>query len=223
VCDRYVSPKGDYVYRGDVLEDVPFLSLNGDEIWLRLQGAYSPNAFIEESKRRKPLRRDEDCACYASVRRSVGVVITRTCEGAKAGSTLRTSPRLWVAPIRPAEYYVQDGDPIEFAQGVERGFINEDGIKSRCYRFYSVPKCESHRVPGGILSFREMQPIHAAYLIAAKKLARFSLDHTRVLMSMFDDFNRQDAEDDKADEAPEELEPGSFVKKWSAKRRSDGE
>ena len=80
MCDKYAHVKKDFLYRGDVLEDVPFVSLDGKPPLVEHHDARKTHVFIRAWQRRPKLKRDQDVACKAVYQSRRGVVMTRTCE-----------------------------------------------------------------------------------------------------------------------------------------------
>lgn len=210
MCEYYSALKQDYLYRGDVLNAVPFISLDAGEIKIEApppeggRPSYTTPAFVYESER-APV--EGPVSCVAQLERLPGVVLLRTCEANKRNSKLKVPPVILVAPIRPFSAFAPDtvtGRP--FHELVLDGFPSEDpdGENGQCYRFMVLPPCEVHGLPdGGMVCFREAQPVPLRHLLACSKIARLSLKTVNILDFRFGFYMQQQDEDNAADDAPE--------------------
>jgi hypothetical protein len=207
VCKRYERSKHDFLYRGDVLKAVPFVSLDVGEIYVqRTEDARSPS-FIQApfEPESQPAEDQDGIACVASLTRMTGVVITRTCEANKPYSK-RVSPYVQVAPVRPLDYFGNDkhtGRP--FYELVLNGFPNEHPNEEpgQCFRYMVLEPCPDHGLPaGGIICLREMQPVPLGKLLGSQKITRLSIDVVRVLDQRLAMYLGQTEEDNAGDAAP---------------------
>jgi len=210
VCEHYTTLKRDYLYRGDVLTAVPFISHDAGEIRVEAppppkgQPAYTQPAFIPESESTK---RQGAIACVAQLERLHGVVLLRTCEANKRTHRLKVPPAVLVAPIRPFDDFGIDKTTNRpFHELILEGFPANDPTEEpgQCYRFMVLPPCAEHGIPdGGIVCFREAQPVPIRHLLACEKLTRLSIESVNVLDFRYGTYMQQQAEDNVADSAPE--------------------
>lgn len=212
MCEHYAATKGDYLYRGDVLKSVPFVSLDAGDIFIE-----SPDDTEQPSFQRAPFVAESSFAdvqypvtCAAKLERLSGVVMLRTCEGNKRHSGYKIYPSILVAPIRPFDAFPIDkitGRP--FHELVLEGFPSDAGEPGECYRFMVLPQCGEHGMPqGGMVCFREMQPVPIRHLLGLEKTTRLAIPTVGVLDYRFGLYMQQSAEDDAKDAAPlEEASP----------------
>jgi hypothetical protein len=207
VCNRYEEPKHDYLYRGDVLKAVPFVSLDKGDISIARPEDPKTRSFLQpDFEVEQNVNADKDSiACVASLTRMMGVVITRTCEGNKPYSK-RVPPYIHVAPVRPLNYFGEDkhtGSP--FYELLLKGFPGEhpDEEPGQCFRYMVLEPCIAHGLPdGGIISLREMQPVPLGKCLGATKIARLSIDTVRVLDQRLANYLGQTEIDNANDAAP---------------------
>jgi hypothetical protein len=211
VCEFYTTVKNDYIYRGDVIESVPFVRVD-PPLYLKAdhQDTTRP-AYIREGKHARGSSGD-GIVCQASSQRMMGVVIDRTCEANRPGKKPRVPPFVRVAPIRRLNEF-----PPEFVEGLAHGFPADDPDEppGQCYRFMLLPPCADHAMPdGGVICFREATPIHVGFIVGAKRATRLSQDAVHAMVERMLIYDAQSKEDDIGDAAVES-EPSKIVKKWT--------
>jgi hypothetical protein len=224
VCEHYATLKYDYLYRGDVLNAVPFVSLDAEPISVETpedaQPSFRKPAFVLESTAsdlKYPV------ACVASLERLPGVVMLRTCEANKKHSGKKIFASILVAPVRRfTEFPVDQSTGRPFHDLVLSGFPTEkEGELGECFRFMVLPPCPQHSIPdGGVVCFREAQPIPIMHLLGLEKIARLSIPTVGVLDYRFAMFMQQSENDDEKDAAPPEADSPivAAYKKRLAKR-----
>ncbi len=206
VCEHYAELKNDYLYRGDVLKSVPFVSLDANEIFIE-----SPEDAKQPSFQRAPFVAEKSVSdleypvtCAAGLERLPGVVMLRTCEANKRNSGFKVYGSILVAPIRPFSAFPVDqttGKP--FHELVLNGFPSESAEPGECYRFMVLPPCSDHCMPeGGMVCFREMQPVPTRHLLGLEKITRLAIPTVGVLDYRFGLYMQQQTEDDAKDNAP---------------------
>lgn len=213
MCNRYAQVKHDYLYRGDVLRAVPFTRLDPGPLSIRnpfflkqqkesdLRNSYAEPSFVDEQT---PI--SEPTLCVARIERLDGLVITRTCEANKRTNARVIPPIVMVAPIRPFDYFPPDEKSKKpFYELVLNGFPSESGQEvGDCFRYMVLEPCAAHGLPdGGIVCFREMQPIPTDHLLAARKITRLSIDSVRVLDQRLWNYLGQREPDNVGDSAAE--------------------
>lgn len=227
MCKYYAELKSDYLYRGDVLNAVPFVSL--DAGGLLLQAPYGDQPLISApfEEEQSPHQCSAPRGCVAIVERLPAVVITRTCEANKRWDKKkrRIYPGVMVAPVRPfAEFPVDASTGRPFHELVLEGFPRDgDEEQGQCYRFMVLPPCNSHGLPdGGMVCFREMQPVHLRHLLLAEKITRLSQISVGVLSERLHAYLEQTEEDYAADGAPEGP-PSPIVASFNKKLQREAE
>lgn len=224
VCDHYADLKRDYLYRGDVLKAVPFVSLDAEPISVETpedaQPSFRKPAFVLEEK---ASNLKYPVACVASLERLPGVVMLRTCEANKRHSGKKIFASILVAPVRRFSEFPNDqvtGRP--FHELVLSGFpTDKEGENAECFRFMVLPPCSGHGMPdGGMVCLREMQPVPIMHLLGLEKIARLSIPSVGVLDYRFAMFMQQSEDDDEKDAAAPEADSPIIVayKKNLAKR-----
>lgn len=213
MCDYYKEVKFDYLYRGDILESVPFISLDLGEIFVEppadaKKARYQQSPFQPEGE----TRLSYPVACVASLERLPGVVLLRTCEANKRPKKLKVFGSVLVAPVRPFSAFPVDthrGKP--FHELVLEGFPpdNPDEEPGECYRFMALAPCAVHGMAdGGMVCFREAQPVPIRHLLACKKIVRLSIEPVNVMDYRYSMYMQQGDVDNAMDDAvPESDSP----------------
>lgn len=148
--------------------------------------------------------------CVARLERLPGVVITRTCEGNKRIKPPRVPGSVLIAPIRPFSAFPTDartGRP--FHELVLAGFPpeHEDEEPGQCYRFMVLNPCATHGLAeGGMICFREMQPVPIRHALSCEKITRLSIRSVGVLDQRLALHLQQSNEDNVKDDAPVEAD-----------------
>ena len=205
MCDHYADLKRDFIYRGDILREVPFVSLDGKTIRVPSSSTDFTQPWIPLWKRKKS-GLGAFTPCIADLQLRTAVVLTRTCEAAKFSGVKRVYPAIFLAPIRELSDFASDGETgEEFAEKIAKGFPTEKAgdAPTDCYRFSVVSGCVDHGMQPGLICFREMQPVHLKYLVEATRIARLSERSVQALMTRFLQFMVQRESDDAADREPE--------------------
>lgn len=101
MCEHYADVKSDYLYRGDVLKAVPFVSLDAGPISVKTpedpklptfqQAPFADEAGVDTVK--------YPVLCVGTLERLNGVVLTRTCEANKRPKQSKVFGSVMVAPI----------------------------------------------------------------------------------------------------------------------------
>ena len=134
----------------------------------------------------------------------------RTCEANKRSKKHRVFGSILVAPIRPFDAFGMDkntGRP--YHELIIEGFPDlEDPAKppGQCLRFMALNPCEEHLTAGGIICFREMQPIPIRHLLSLEKITRLSIPTVGALdyrLAMYLQQEDEDNEKDAAEVGPE--------------------
>ncbi len=204
MCEHFVSTKGDFIYRGDIIEDVPFVSLDGKTIYVNNNHPDAKNPFVPLWKRQKASVGALSCLADLQLRRAV--VMTRTCESDKFSGVKRVYPAIYLAPIRPLSDFDREGESgAQFAKKISKGFPPDDetGDVTECYRFAFLPECSEHEVQAGLICFREMQPVHLKYLVDNRKSAHLSRSLVHAVSQRFAQYMMQRETDDASDAEPE--------------------
>jgi hypothetical protein len=213
VCSHYAEIKRDYLYRGDVLDAVPFVSLDARDIRVEAPPSkdipsYYRADFIPE--RDHPQAGKAELACVAKLERLPGVVILRTCEANKRPKQRKVFGSVLVAPIRPFDSFALDQHTQRpFHELVLEGFPADDPSEppGECYRFMLLPLCQQHGLPkGGMICFREMQPVPISHLLSCKRVTRLGLEMVGALDQRIAMYLQQSDDDNEKDAAPLEAD-----------------
>jgi hypothetical protein len=100
VCEFYENAKFDYIYRGDIFEDVPFISLDGEPVVIQNDDPNRRGRDFLHTWETKNFREGKEYYALTVVSFGPGVVLSRTCETAKVGGKRKVFPASLVAPIR---------------------------------------------------------------------------------------------------------------------------
>jgi hypothetical protein len=209
VCEHYADIKRDYLYRGDVLRAVPFVSLDANPISVRAAEdpklpTFQQAPFADESETagiKYPV------LCVATLERLDGVVLTRTCEANKRPKQSKVFGSVMVAPIRPFNDFAIDkhtGRP--FHELVLEGFPADspDEPPGQCLRFMFLQPCADHGLPnGGLVCFREAQPVPIRHLLNCERVTRLAIPTVGALDYRFSVYMQQTEDDNSQDSAPE--------------------
>jgi hypothetical protein len=208
VCEHYAAPKGDYLYRGDVLDAVPFVSLDAEPISIETpedaQPSFRRPEFVLEGTVEERL--EYPVSCVASLERLPGVVMLRTCEANKRHSGKKVFASILIAPVRPFGSFPVDqitGRP--FHELVLSGFPSDRSDEvGECFRFMVLPECGDHgMLGGGMVCFREMQPVPIMHLLDRRKITRLAIPTVGILDYRFAMYMQQSEDDDAKDSEPE--------------------
>jgi len=112
-----------------------------------------------------------------------------------------------VAPVRPfTSFPVDKITNRPFHELVLEGFPaeNQTGESGQCYRFMVLPPCEAHGLPdGGMICFREAQPVPIRHLLGCERIARLAIKTVNIMDFRYGLYMQQQDEDNAADEADE--------------------
>ncbi|MGI8961821.1 MAG: hypothetical protein ACR2IV_19095 [Bryobacteraceae bacterium] len=211
MCEHYAEIKSDYLYRGDVLKAVPFVSLDANEVYVESpeevnQPSFQRASFIAE---KSVVKIDYPVTCAAKLERLPGVVMLRTCEGNKRHSGLKIPPVILMAPIRPFTAFPIDKTTNKpFHELVLTGFPQDSEEEpGECYRFMVLMSCEEHGLPdGGLVCFREAQPVPIRHLLGLEKITRLAIPTVGVLDFRLSMYMQQQDDDNDKDAAPVEAD-----------------
>lgn len=223
MCSHYSAVKADYLYRGDVLDAVPFVSLDAGEIRVAAPPSNEPSYLHPEfvSEMDHPQAGRADLACVATLSRLPGVVILRTCEANKRPKQSKVFGSVLVAPIRPfTDFSVDTHTGKQFHELVLDGFPpdNPSEPAGECYRFMVLPDCIEHQMPnGGMVCFREMQPVPIRHLLNCRKITRLAIPTVGAMDFRLAMYLQQDHDDNAKDAAP--IEADSEIVAAHRKRR----
>ncbi len=215
VCNHYLATKGDYLYRGDVVEDIPFLAFDGGPIPLQNDDPNRKGRDFIPSYEVKNFRSYKQYNAIANVEFRRGIILSRTCETAKTGGQRKVFPAAHAAPIRPLSDFKTPDDPIgiDYATRILNGSIGDDGQREEGYRFAYMHPCEQHGLEAGLICFREMQPINGLYLARAEKKVRLATTDVHTVVERLQRCFDQTAEDDEKDAEPA-TEKGEQLQRW---------
>jgi len=211
VCEHYSPLKHDFLYRGDVLRDVPFVSLDAGEIQVLAPEMPDTPPLLRPVfafERDHPRRGQEAMTCVALLERLPGVVVYRTCEANKPMKKYKMFGSVMVAPIRPfAQFSVDEHTGRPFHELILEGFPNleiPEEPPGDAWRFMVLMPCAEHGLPeGGIVCFREMQPVPIRHLLGCEKITRLAISTVGVLDYRIGMFFQQTEKDNEGDSAPE--------------------
>jgi hypothetical protein len=159
-------------------------------------------------ERDHPKRTQEAMPCVATLERLPGVVVLRTCEANKPFNKYKVFGSVMVAPVRPfSDFSVDEHTKRPFHELVLEGFPNlenPDEPPGDAWRFMVLMPCAEHGLPdGGIVCFREMQPVPIRHLLGCEKITRLAIPTVAVLDYRVGMFFQQTEKDNEGDAAPE--------------------
>ena len=211
-----------------MLSAVPFVSIDPGPIHVAApDDPKSPSFLRPEFVQEEAIRGDgRPAVCVARLERLPGGVISRTCEGNKRFKPPRVPGSIHIAPIRPFSAFPPDdrtGRP--FHELVLEGFPpeHEDEEPGQCYRFMVLNQCADHGLPeGGIVCFREMQPVPIRHALLSEKIARLSILSVGVLDQRLASHFQQ-SENDNAQDAAAAGADSDIVMRFKRKQSKDAE
>jgi len=211
VCSHYGDLKHDFLYRGDILRDVPFVSLDAGEIQVQSPDMPETPPLLRPQftfERDHPDRGEKSLVCVANLERLPGIVVLRTCEANKPFNKHKVFGSVLVAPIRPfSEFGTDKNTGIPFHELVLKGFPHlddPDAPPGDAWRFMVLAPCAVHGLPeGGMVCLREMQPVPIRHLLQCTKIARLAISTVGVLDYRVGMFLQQTEQDNASDDAAE--------------------
>lgn len=219
MCNSYTDLKYDYIYRGDIFEDVPFISLDGKAIPIGSDPPELLDPWTLDAPPPPKTSRRQTQAFVGSLERLRGVVLHRTCEANRFGGIRKIYPCIHVAPVRPiAHFNMKPDDERAYMEKVLYGTTDEaTGKTTHTWRFMLLPACGHHSMPTpSLVCLREMQPVHAFYLLKCAKVARLSRESVGALVHRTKMFLEQTERDDEEDAGAEwSGEPSELLETWN--------